>query len=109
MQGLKLYGIVAIKGFWLPFAFLAIATLMGDSPYLEVCGILAGHAWYFFTDLLPRGTGRTFLPTPQWVRALAVKIGMEGVTAQPVAAAAAAQPLMGRTRFRGTGQRLGGS
>ena len=105
MQQLKLYGIVAIKGFWLPFAFLAISTLMGDSPYLEACGIFVGHVWYFFTDLLPRGTGRTFLPTPRWVRALALKIGMEGV--RPPVATAPQRPLMGR--FRGQGQRLGGS
>ena len=30
VQDVKLYGIVKVKGFWLPFAFLGLKTVMGQ-------------------------------------------------------------------------------
>ena len=83
MQEVKLYGLIKIKGFWLPFAFLGLTAVMGQDPFLPACGILVGHLWYFFTTLLPRGTGQQYLPTPRWVATLASKLGMEGAPVAP--------------------------
>lgn len=49
---------MTIQSFYLPFAFLAITVLMGGSPVLDICGIIAGHLWYFFTVLYPQSSGR---------------------------------------------------
>ena len=102
---MKLYGVIRIKGFWLPFAFMALSAIMGADPFIEACGVLVGHFWYFFTSLLPQGMGRQYLRTPRWCALLASKLGMEGA-APPAAAAPNPAASMFRT-FRGGGQRLG--
>ena len=135
MQDIKLYGIVKIKGFYLPFAFMAITMLMGGKPdalMADARGILVGHIWYFFTTLLPRGTGKVYLRTPRWVKWASDKLELSGdgaVTASaprrrapgfqmPSAAAVAAGRPGGGTSapagsgggfqaFRGSGNRLG--
>ena len=71
-----MYGLVTIKGFYLPFAFLALDMLMGKSPILEIIGIVVGHTWYFFTNLLPRGTGQEYLKTPKFVKDLSIWMGL---------------------------------
>ena len=55
---MSLYGLVTIQSFYLPFALLAISAMLGDWPILEAYGLAAGHLWYFFTDVFPRGRGR---------------------------------------------------
>lgn len=133
MQDIKLYGIVKIKGFYLPFAFMAISMLMGAKPDAlmgDAHGILVGHIWYFFTSLLPRGTGKVYLRTPQWVKWVADKLELTagGSVTRPqrqapgfqmpsAAAVAASRPGgsgsapaasgSGFQAFRGSGNRLG--
>lgn len=107
--------------------------LMGGKPdelMADALGVLVGHAWYFFTTLLPRGTGKVYLRTPRWVKWAADKLELTGngaVTAtaprqrapgfqMPSAAAVAAgrggaSPAAGSgsgfQAFRGSGNRLG--
>jgi Derlin-2/3 len=134
LQDIRLYGIVNIKGFYLPFAFMAVTMLMGGKPedlMSDVRGILVGHLWYFFTTLLPKGTGKVYLRTPRWVKYLADKLELttDGPAAAPrraapgfrmpsAAAVAAGRPggsaqaaagSAGFQAFRGSGNRLGGS
>ena len=117
MQNVAFYGVVKFKGFWLPFILLGINVMLGQGQEFPMaCGILVGHAWYFLTILMPRGTGQTALKTPALCRRIAEALHMEGTNAAtgrggPAAAAApppAGQP--GQTGFRsfsGGGQRLG--
>ena len=105
VQAVSLYGVVRIKGFWLPFIWLGLSAVLGHSIFNEFCGIFIGHLWYFFTILIPQGTGETWLPTPALVRWLAAQLGMQGV-APPRAVAAPGASLF-RT-FRSGGHRLGG-
>lgn len=127
MQDIKLYGIVKIKGFYLPFAFMAISMLMGGKPdelMADALGILVGHVWYFFTTLLPRGTGKVYLRTPHWVKWAADKLELSrdgqvrasGFRMPPAAAVAAGRPGGasapggsggGFRAFRGSANRLG--
>jgi Derlin-2/3 len=137
LQDVKLYGIVKIKGFYLPFAFMALTMLMGGKPdelMSDVRGILVGHIWYFFTTLLPKGTGKVYLRTPRWVKYLADKLELTAdgaasapqrathgfrmpsarlvAAGRPGGAGGAPPPAAGSggyQAFRGSGNRLGGS
>lgn len=41
--------------------------LMGGSPLAELVGILAGHFYFFFEDIIPRTHGYRLLKTPQFM------------------------------------------
>lgn len=116
MQEIKLYGIIKIKGFWLPFAFLALGLFLGGDTMGDVLGIIVGHTWYFYTTLLPRGTGRQYLPTPRFIQYAAQKLELgperAPVTVTPppgqrAQAGPAAASSEGFRAFRGTSRRLG--
>lgn len=118
MQDIKLYGIIKIKGFWLPFAFLALGMFLGGDVFADLLGILVGHAWYFYTTLLPRGTGKQFLRTPWFIRWAAAKLELGSarpavsVTAPPAQRPAPAGGGQGQGGFRafgGPARRLGSS
>jgi Derlin-2/3 len=129
-QRVSLFGMITLRSFYLPFAFLAVTVIQGGSPVNDLLGLAVGHAWYFATELHPRasGGGRRLLPTPRWADALAARLaalGGGGAAAAPAGvafgggggggggaagrAAAAPEPADdGRFRaFRGQGQRLG--
>lgn len=102
IQDIKLYGIVKIKGFYLPFAFMAITMLMGGKPdefLSDAQGILVGHLWYFFTTLLPRGTGKVYLRTPGWVKWGAEKLELRGGGAASAAAPPQRRSVAGAFRM----------
>jgi Derlin-2/3 len=122
-QRVSLFGMVQLRSFYLPFAFLALTVIQGGSPVADLLGIAVGHAWFFGTELYPRANaGRRLLPTPRWadglaarVAALGVGVGGGGVAVAGgggAGAGRAAEPAAaddGRFRaFRGQGQRLGG-
>eukprot|EP00892_Ulva_mutabilis_P009734 jgi/Ulvmu1/7132/UM034_0038.1 len=118
-QDISLYGIIKIKGFWLPFALMGIGLFLGGDLMGDACGILVGHAWYFYTTLLPRGTGRQYLRTPWFIHWAAQKLELGpsrpavSVTApqgqRPQEAPAAAPGSGGFQAFRGSARRLGSS
>lgn len=55
------------KGAYLPFVLMGFAMLMGASPVNDLAGIVAGHLFYFFAEVLPLKYGREFLRTPDWL------------------------------------------
>jgi Derlin-2/3 len=102
----SLYGLVTIKAFYLPFAFLAMSVLMGDSYWPDLVGIIVGHIYYFFKDLYPISSGNHPLRTPNWLKRIVADWGLgRPPVAGPNAAAAAADP--GFRAFYGRGMRLG--
>lgn len=121
VQDIKLYGIVKIKGFWLPFAFLVLGMFIGGDVMSDILGIAVGHAWYFFTTLLPRGTGKQYLPTPWYIRWAAAKLELgpqrPAVSVAPppgqrppgAPPAGGAQGQGGFRAFGGAARRLGSS
>ena len=101
------YGLVTVKAFYVPFAFLLMSVLMGDSFMPDVVGIVVGHIYYFFKELHPITTGVRYLETPNWLKRKVSDwgIGRPPVTTGAAASAAAADP--GFRAFHGQGRRLG--
>ncbi|CAM8895388.1 unnamed protein product [Rhodiola kirilowii] len=108
---INLYGLVALKAFYLPWALLAIDVIFGANILPDLLGIVAGHLYYFLTVLYPLAGGKNILKTPLWVHRIVqrYRIGFP----QPSNAAAATQG--GRdmntssstsTAFRGRSYRL---
>jgi Derlin-2/3 len=61
------FGLIQFQAVYLPFGLLAIEFVQGASPVTGILGILAGHVYYFLTDVYPRAYGRTLIQTPTWL------------------------------------------
>lgn len=55
---------------YLPWVLLGFSIIVGSSPWVDLLGMCAGHAYYFLEDVYPFMTGRRFLKTPGFIRAL---------------------------------------
>jgi Derlin-2/3 len=59
---------------YLPFAFMALGMLMGNSIVPDVVGLLAGHVYYFIQEVLPETEspmrGWKLLRTPAFLTSL---------------------------------------
>ncbi|MBA0788682.1 hypothetical protein Gotri_025708 [Gossypium trilobum] len=49
---------------------LGFSVLVGASAWVDLLGMIAGHAYYFLEDVYPRMTGRRPLKTPSLIKAL---------------------------------------
>jgi Derlin-2/3 len=61
------FGVVQFKSLYLPFALLALDVVQGAAPWPGVAGILAGHLYYFLTEVYPATSGRHLIQTPTWL------------------------------------------
>ncbi|XP_052731479.1 derlin-1 isoform X3 [Vigna angularis] len=106
---INIYGLVALKAFYLPWAMLALDVIFGSPLIPDLLGIVAGHLYYFLTVLHPLAGGKNILKTPMWVRKL---VGRWRIGMQPISRSQAAnnpQPESGSgVAFRGRSYRLGG-
>ncbi|XXQ31225.1 Derlin [Plasmodiophora brassicae] len=50
-----------------PFLLMVFHVLMGGSALPDIVGILAGHAYYFSTTVVPRAYGVTLVKTPAFL------------------------------------------
>ncbi|XP_031391322.1 derlin-1-like [Punica granatum] len=64
---INLYGVVSLKGFYLPWAMLALDLIFGDPLMPDILGMVVGHLYYFLTVLHPLSGGKFILKTPLWV------------------------------------------
>ena len=55
------------KGIQLPWVFLALSVLMGNSPVNDLVGLAVGHLFFFLTYVLPQTKGTHILKTPQFL------------------------------------------
>ncbi|KAI3921589.1 hypothetical protein MKW92_027049 [Papaver armeniacum] len=101
---INIYGVVRLKGFYLPWAMLALDLIFGAPLIPDILGIIAGHLYYFLTVLYPLSTGRNILKTPLWVQKVVVFWGKGTQINSPVQP----NPSAG-IAFRGRGRRLGGN
>ncbi|ONI24988.1 hypothetical protein PRUPE_2G273500 [Prunus persica] len=67
---INIYGLVSLKGFYLPWAFLGLDLIFGDPLKPDILGMVAGHLYYFLTVLHPLAGGKLMLKTPLWVHKL---------------------------------------
>ncbi|MQM07209.1 hypothetical protein Taro_040043 [Colocasia esculenta] len=72
----NLYGLVALKAFYLPWAMLALDVIFGSPLMPDLLGIFAGHIYYFLTVLHPLSSGQNILKTPGWVHRLVARWGV---------------------------------
>ncbi|KAK4837501.1 hypothetical protein QYF36_005986 [Acer negundo] len=64
---INIYGVVSLKGFYLPWATLALDLIFGYPLKPGILGIVAGHLYYFLTVLHPLASGKYIFKTPLWV------------------------------------------
>ncbi len=62
------FGLFAVQGLYLPYVLVGWTVLQGGSPVEELRGIVAGHLYYFLTDVYPRSGGPRLIQTPELVR-----------------------------------------
>ncbi|KAF1891812.1 hypothetical protein Lal_00031621 [Lupinus albus] len=61
---INIYGVVSLKGFYLPWALLALDLIFGNPIIPNIIGMLAGHIYYFLSVLHPLSGGKFKLNTP---------------------------------------------
>lgn len=59
--------VIDLQAFYLPWAMLALDVIFGSPIAPDLCGILAGHLYYFLTVLHPLAGGKNILQTPMWL------------------------------------------
>lgn len=64
---INIYGVVSLKGFYLPWAMLALDLIFGDPLMPDILGMVVGHLYYFLTVLHPLAGGKFILKTPFWM------------------------------------------
>eukprot|EP01018_Ginkgo_biloba_P016379 Gb_10516 [translate_table: standard] len=53
-----------------PWVLLGFSVLVGSSPWVDLLGMVAGHAYYFLEDVYPIMTGRRLLRTPAIIKSM---------------------------------------
>ncbi|XP_021286833.1 derlin-1.1-like [Herrania umbratica] len=101
---ISIYGIVTLKGFYLPWAFLALDLIFGSHLMPDIIGMVAGHLYYFLTVLHPLAGGKYVFKTPLWVHKLVAYWGKGIQVNSPVQR----DPSAG-VAFRGRSFRLNGN
>lgn len=101
---INIYGVVSLKGFYLPWAMLALNLIFGDLLMPDILGMVAGHLYYFLTVLHPLAGGKFNLKTPFLIHKLVAYWGEGTQFNSPVQR----DPSAG-TAFRGRSYRLNSS
>ncbi|MCH97658.1 derlin-1-like, partial [Trifolium medium] len=103
---INIYGLFALKAFYLPWMMLALDVIFGSSIMPDLLGIIAGHLYYFLTVLHPLAGGKNILKTPIKKLVARWRIGAPPISrGQPVNNA---QQESGSGVFRGRSYRLNG-
>ncbi|XP_009762340.1 derlin-2.2-like [Nicotiana tabacum] len=63
-------GLFTFTAAYLPWVLLGFSVLVGASAWVDLLGMIAGHAYYFLEDVYPRMTGRRPLKTPAFIKAM---------------------------------------
>ncbi|KAG5413622.1 hypothetical protein IGI04_001189 [Brassica rapa subsp. trilocularis] len=63
-------GLFTFTAAYLPWVLLGFSVLVGASPWGDLLGMIAGHAYYFLAFVYPRMTDRRPLKTPSFLKAL---------------------------------------
>ncbi|XP_068638857.1 derlin-2.1 [Aristolochia californica] len=63
-------GLFTFTAAYLPWVLLGFTILVGTSAWVDLLGMMAGHAYYFLEDVYPTMTGRRPLRTPAFIKSL---------------------------------------
>ncbi|KAJ4846959.1 hypothetical protein Tsubulata_048003, partial [Turnera subulata] len=105
---ISIYGVVSLKGFYLPWAMLALDLIFGNPLKPDILGMVAGHLYYFLTVLHPLSGGKFILKTPLWYTTISHKLVAYWGEGTQVNAPVQRDPSAG-VAFRGRSYRLSGS
>ena len=61
------FNLAKFKAFYLPWAYVGLAMLMGQSPVAHLMGIAAGHFYVFLDKIVPAQYNRTVVWTPNFL------------------------------------------
>ena len=61
------FNLAKFKAFYLPWAYVGLAMLMGQSPVAHLMGIAAGHFYVFLDKIVPVQYNRTVIWTPNFL------------------------------------------
>ena len=67
MTQVGFFGIIKFQALYLPFALLGLDVIQGASPWTGIRGIVAGHLYWFFTEIFPDMYGWRIVQTPEWL------------------------------------------
>ncbi|KAI1927588.1 hypothetical protein LOZ65_002217 [Ophidiomyces ophidiicola] len=69
---LSILGLLVFSAPYLPWVLMAFSLVVhGSIPKDEICGVIVGHIWYFFSDVYPPlHGGQRPLDPPAWWRRL---------------------------------------
>ncbi len=70
---LSMFG-VKFKSVYLPWVYVAIRVIMGQSITQPLLGIVVGHTYYFLVDILPVSHNYRWLATPQFCSSIVAKL-----------------------------------
>ncbi|KAD7480327.1 hypothetical protein E3N88_03463 [Mikania micrantha] len=101
---INIYGLVELKGFYLPWTMLVIDLMLGNPLMPSLLGIGVGHLYYFLTVLHPLAGGTNFCKTPFWVHKLVMHWGQGFQMNSPVT-----QEASTGVAFQGRSYRVGGT
>ncbi|CAJ1958627.1 unnamed protein product [Sphenostylis stenocarpa] len=101
---INIYGVVSLKGFYLPWALLGLDLIFGSPIKPDIVGMVAGHLYYFLTVLHPLAGGKFKFKTPLWVQKIVAYWGEGTQINSPVQS----NPSAGIV-FKGRSHRLGGT
>lgn len=101
----SIYGLLTVKGFYLPFVFLALSVMLGGNWVADVLGILGGHLYYFLKVIHPAAGGVSLLDTPRWLNRLVAQYRIGSVP--PTATGSLNPTNPGFRAFHGGARRLG--
>lgn len=73
-QVVNFLGVISFSAPYLPWVLLLFSFVVGSSPVMDLLGILAGHIYYYMTDVYPQMSGVSLLKTP---RVLQMLVGNE--------------------------------
>eukprot|EP01061_Rhynchopus_euleeides_P008233 TRINITY_DN17297_c0_g1_i1.p2 TRINITY_DN17297_c0_g1~~TRINITY_DN17297_c0_g1_i1.p2 ORF type:complete len:251 (+),score=94.04 TRINITY_DN17297_c0_g1_i1:130-882(+) len=110
-QAVTFYGF-SFKAGYFPWILMLIHVLMGSSPFGDLAGIVAGHVYVVFKDVMPDTHGYDLLKTPQFMYNIMPpqRVGVTSVagaqTYMPDARGAAGPGAQAPHRW-GAGRRLG--
>ncbi|XP_044145695.1 derlin-2-like [Bufo gargarizans] len=68
---INILGLVTVQAPYLPWVFICISVLVGDSILVDALGIAAGHIYFFLEDVFPNQPGgKKLLVTPAILKQL---------------------------------------
>ncbi|EAS27619.3 ER-associated proteolytic system protein Der1 [Coccidioides immitis RS] len=77
---LSFFGVLVFTAPYLPWVLMAFSLIVhGTIPKDEICGVIVGHIWYFFSDVYPplHGGHRPLDPPAWWRRLFEGRMGTD--------------------------------